>query len=78
MSVSVAAQPIREPLALRAARVRDNDRSAVRKLLASRLLREAGAGSDALITWHDRVRDAVVTRLAADALTDSTASSPRP
>jgi hypothetical protein len=67
--VSVAGAPVEQSVALRAAGVTSEERSAVQALLVARLLRRhAGHATEAIETYHDRVRETVANQLDAEAV----------
>jgi hypothetical protein len=67
--VSVAGAPVEQSVALRAAGVTSEERSAVQALLVARLLRRhAGHPTEAIETYHDRVRETVANQLDAAAV----------
>jgi serine/threonine protein kinase/tetratricopeptide (TPR) repeat protein len=62
--VAVSGQPLRLADAARAAGVGARERQALAVLRSGRLIRSPGAGEgDAVETYHDRIREAVVARL---------------
>jgi hypothetical protein len=64
-AVALAGRPIDPSLAHRAAGFGGSPSAALRRLSAHRLVRDAGH-LGGVVTWHDRVRDAVVSMLAPD------------
>jgi serine/threonine protein kinase len=65
--LSVAARPLEQGVALEAAGRSASDRAAFQELRAARMVRTRGTReSDFAETYHDRVRDAVVERLAPE------------
>jgi serine/threonine protein kinase len=67
--VAVAGTPLRQDEACAAADLAGAQRGALAVLHSARLLRSTGLGdTDALETYHDRIRETVVARLAPDTL----------
>ena len=66
--LAVAARPLGLAVVLRAAGLGGDGHPALARLKAGRLVRRGGRHDDALETYHDRVRAAVVGRLAPEVL----------
>jgi tetratricopeptide (TPR) repeat protein len=67
--VAVAARPLRQEEVLQAADLGNESLSALAALRASHLLRNVGsAGAELLATYHDRVRESVVSHLPPEAV----------
>jgi tetratricopeptide (TPR) repeat protein len=67
--VAVAARPLRQGDAWRAAGLPAEEQESLARLRAERLLRSTGPGEqDALETYHDRIRETLVAQLAPAAL----------
>src|SRR5262249_3502344 len=65
--VAVAARPLRQEEALQAADLGDESLSALAALRANHLLRNVGTtGAELLATYHDRVRESVVSHLSPE------------
>lgn len=69
--LSVAAGPLEQAVAMQAARVPSSDRASLLSLRAARLIRTRGTRqTDFAETYHDRVRETVVSRMSRDQVRD--------
>ncbi len=67
--VAVAGRPLAQPEAFQAAELARDHAGVLALLRSEHLLRTTGAGDDTFLeTYHDRVREAIATRLPHDAL----------